>query len=171
LNLSIEPVDDEPQRDAWPGVAALLLAAFLAVIVFLPPEGRIAVPLHQAFAALLGRATFMLPIGVAFVGVLLVACRIRPDVCLPRRRLAGVGAILLAVIPAEHLLGNNGDGTGLVGKWLSGSLLDLLGGAGTLLVLAALLGVGTFLAFDVRLTTLTRLTTHTKATEAPHAES
>jgi hypothetical protein len=39
---------------------------------------------------------------------------------------------------------------------LSGSLLDLIGGAGTFLVLLVLLGVGVWLAFDLKLEVLLR---------------
>jgi hypothetical protein len=131
------------------------------VIVFLPPEGRIAVPLHDASWALLGRATFLLPLALAFVGVVLVVRRLRPDVALPRRRLAGIAALLLATLPIEHLLGRGGDGTGLVGHWLSASLLDLLGVPGTVLLLVVLLGVGIVLAFDLKTP---------RATQQPHAE-
>jgi hypothetical protein len=161
LNLSIEPVDDS--RPEWPAVTALLSAAFAAVIVFLPPEGRIATPLHNAVWALLGRVTFMVPLGVAFVGVLLGIRRARPSVALPRRRLVGVGVMLLAILPMEQLLERSGDGTGLVGQWLSASLLDLLGGVATALLLIVLLGVGTCMAFNLSLITLRRALQH------PHA--
>jgi DNA translocase FtsK/SpoIIIE-like protein len=132
-------------------LAALVLAAVAAVIVFLPPEGRIAAPLHAAVWALLGQASFMLPVGLAFVGLVSIVNTLRPNVPLPRRRLAGMGLIAAGLLPIEHLLSNGGEGTGLVGRWLSSTLLELLAGPGTLLVLVAVLGLGIWLAFDLRL--------------------
>jgi hypothetical protein len=127
-----------------------VLAAFSGVIVFLPPEGRIGVPLHDGLALLLGRATFMLPLALVFAGVLFVVRALRPSTPMPRRRLAGIGLVALGVLPSEHLLGNT-ESTGLIGQWLSIWLLDLLGGPGTLVLLVAVLGVGVLLAFDVKL--------------------
>jgi amino acid transporter len=160
LKLTIEPV--EGGRRDWPTVAAVLVAAFFAVIVFLPPEGRIAAPLHNAIRVLLGQAAFVLPLTVAFVGVLLAVRRARPTTRIPRRRLLGVAAILVAVLPIEHLFARGGEGTGLVGEWLSATLMELLGGPGTTLVLLVVLGTGISFAFDVRLR---------RVAKAPHAES
>ena len=129
---------------------AFILAAFFGVIIFLPPEGRIGVPLHDGLAVLLGRATFMVPLALVFAGVLLVVRALQPSTPLPRRRLAGIGLMALAVLPSEHLLGG-GESTGLVGQWLSIWLLDLVGGPTTLVLLAVVLGLGVLLAFDVRL--------------------
>jgi hypothetical protein len=128
----------------------LLLAAFCAVIVFFPPEGRVAGPLHELFGILLGRATFMLPLALATVGVMLILHSLRPDMTLPWRRLAGVAVIAIAVAASEQLITNGRDGTGLFGEWLSASLLDLFGGPLTTVLLALLLGVGSLLAFDLR---------------------
>jgi hypothetical protein len=141
-------------------MVALLLAAFSSVIIFLPPEGRIAVPLHDALGVLLGRATFMLPLALAFVGLVSIVSALRPNVALPRRRLVGVALIAIAIPPSEHLLGSGGDGTGLIGNWLSSSLLDLVGGPLTLLVLVSVLGLGTLLAFDLRLIRVMRSLKH-----------
>jgi DNA translocase FtsK/SpoIIIE-like protein len=120
------------------------------VIVFLPPEGRISAPLHDALDLLLGRATFMLPLGLAFVGVLLLVRRARPAAELQRRRLVGVGLVAVSVLAAEHLLANGSQGSGLVGAWLSSWLVDLVGFGGTLVVVVGFLVAGTLLAFDVR---------------------
>ena len=127
---------------------AFALAAFLAVMIFLPPEGRLGVPLHDGLALLLGRATFMVPLALLCAGVLFVVRALRPATPLPRRRLSGVGLIALAVLPSEHLLGND-TSTGLIGQWLSTWLVDLLGGPGTLVLLVAALAIGVLLAFDV----------------------
>jgi hypothetical protein len=130
----------------------LLLAAFCAVIVFFPPEGRVAGPLHEFLGVLLGRATFMLPVALAVAGVILILLDQRPDVTVPRRRLAGVGLIALAVAASENLIANGRAdiGTGLVGEWLSASLLDLFGAPLTIVLLAVSLGSGILLAFDLK---------------------
>jgi hypothetical protein len=132
-------------------LAWLVMAAVAATIVFLPPAGRIAGPIHDAVWALLGQASFMLPLGMAFVGLVLIVNRLRPNAALPRRRLAGMGLIAVSLLPIEHLLSNGSEGTGLVGRWLSTTLLDLLAVPATLVLLLALLGVGIWLAFDLRL--------------------
>src|SRR5712691_10900174 len=103
-----------PERDkraeplaAW----ALIAAAVAAVVVYAPPEGRVLAPLHEAVATLLGQASFVLPVGLAFVGVLLAIRRVRPSVALPTRRLTGLALLAIAVLPAERLLGYS---TGLI---------------------------------------------------------
>jgi chromate transport protein ChrA len=130
----------------------LLLAAFCAVIVFFPPEGRVAGPLHEFLWVLLGGATFMLPLALAVVGFIQVLHTVRPDVPLPRRRFAGVAIIAIAVAASENLIASAraGTGTGLIGEWLSASLLDLFGGPLTTVLLADLLGSGIVLAFNVK---------------------
>jgi hypothetical protein len=132
-------------------LAALALAAASAVIVFLPPAGRVAAPLHDAVWALLGQASFMLPLGLSFVGLVLIVSSARPSAALPCRRLVGVGLIVVSLLPSEDLLGSGAGGTGLIGGWLSSTLLDLLAGAGTLLALLVVLGLGIWLALDLRL--------------------
>jgi hypothetical protein len=131
------------------GPLVLLLAAFCAVIVFFPAEGRVAGPLHEFLGVLLGRVTFVLPLGLAVCGVILIMRNVRRDLKLPGRRLAGVAMIALAVAASEQLITAH-DGTGLVGMWLSTSLLDLFGGPFTSLLLVVLLSVGTVLAFDLK---------------------
>jgi hypothetical protein len=148
--MTVEPVTESQQ--GWLGWLALLLAGFLAVIVFIPSEGRVAAPLHAGLDALLGRAAFLLPLGLAFVGTLVLVRRLRPTVRMPARRLAGIGATFIAVLAIEHLLPRaaNDAGTGLIGQWLSTLMLDLLGGPGTSLALALLLGLGIALTFDLK---------------------
>ena len=131
------------------GPILLLASAFLAIIIFLPPEGRISIPLRDALGALLGRAAFILPLGCAFVGALMLVRTLRPEVPLPRRRLVGVGLLLIAVLACEQLLAGGNDGAGLVGRWLSSLFIDLLGVAVTLLLLLIVLSLGTWLAFDL----------------------
>jgi len=160
---SLVPASRDADREVRqaPPLIAFALGAFFAVMIFLPPEGRIGVPLHDLMTLLLGRATFMVPVALVFAGVLLVIRALRPAIPLPRRRLAGVVLIALAVLPSEQLLGHPDDGTGLIGTWLSTWLVDLLGGPGTLVLLAAALGLGALLAFDVKL--LQRLATHAES--------
>jgi chromate transport protein ChrA len=112
----------------------------------------VAGPLHEFLGVLLGRATFALPLALAVVGIILILLGHRPDVTLPRRRLAGVGLIALTVVASENLIANGRAdiGAGLVGQWLSASLLDLFGGPLTIVLLAALLGAGVMLAFDLK---------------------
>jgi hypothetical protein len=147
---TVEPVDES--QPGWLGWLALLLAGFLAVIVFIPSEGRIAAPLHALVHALLGRAAFVLPLGLAFVGTLVLVRRLRPSARMPARRLAGIGAIFIAVLAIEHLLPRPADeaGTGLLGQWLSTLMLDVLGGPGASLALALLLALGVALTFDLK---------------------
>jgi hypothetical protein len=130
----------------------LLVGAFCAVIVFFPPEGRVAGPLHELLGVLLGRATFILPLALTVAGLILILLDQRPALTLPRRRLAGVGLIALAVAASENIIANGRAdlGTGLVGEWLSASLLDLFGGPLTIVLLAVLLGTGVLLAFDLK---------------------
>ena len=129
----------------------LLLAAFLGIIVFLPAEGRLSGPLHAALAALLGRAAFAVPVGCAFVGVVVLVRTLRPRVVLPARRLAGVALLFVGVVVAEQLLATDHDGAGLVGEWLSSMILDLLGPAVTGLLVITGLVVGGALAFGLNL--------------------
>lgn len=126
----------------------LLTGAIASVVVFAPAEGRILAPVHEAVAALLGQASFVLPLGLVFVGVLLVICRVRPSLALPTRRLTGVALLAIAVLPAERLLGYS---TGLLGDWLAGFLVEVFGPAVTVLVTLAVVVVGAALALDVRL--------------------
>ncbi|HEV7664760.1 MAG TPA: DNA translocase FtsK 4TM domain-containing protein [Chloroflexota bacterium] len=171
LHLTAQAPDDLDARTSERiGPLLLLLAACLAIIVFLPPEGRVSVPLHDALEALLGRAAFVLPVGFALGGALLLAHALRPDVVLPRRRLIGVGILLLAVLTSEHLLGGERSGTGLVGEWLARLTLDLLGSAVTVLLLVTALIVGTLMAFDIH-PRLPVLKPQPTTQAEPHAES
>ena len=129
---------------------ALLLGAFFAVIVFLPAEGRIAAPLHGLLAVLLGRAAFLLPVLLAFVGVVLIVRRVRSNAVLPGQRSLGIGLLTLAVVGGEHLLASDPDGTGLLGKWLTTWLVDLVGAQLTIVLLVGLVAIGTVLVFNLK---------------------
>jgi type IV secretory pathway VirB2 component (pilin) len=140
-----------PQRDrgieALAG-AALLLAGVATVVVFWPPEGWVLAPIHHAVDALLGRAAFLVPLALGLAGCLGLVRLVRPDVVLPRRRLAGLGVIAFALVPSERLLGGS---TGVVGEWLTTFLLSLVGGPLTVTVIVILVSVGVALAFNVRM--------------------
>jgi hypothetical protein len=119
----------------------------VAIVAFFPPEGQVLIPLRGALDGLLGRATFVLPLGLALAGALGFVRRARPNLVVPRRRLVGLGLITIALLPAEQLLGQS---TGLVGEWFTGFLVELLGAPITIAVIAALVAVGVALTFDVR---------------------
>jgi len=142
------PPDDRLSRlaDAL-GPVLLLLAALSGAILFLPAQGRIGAPLHDAITILLGPATFVLPLALAFVGVLLIVRRVRPGTVLPARRLTGVCLVTVGVVATEHLLG----GSSLLGAWLTTWLTENVGAVPTAILLIAVLAAGTSLAFDVRL--------------------
>lgn len=127
-------------------ITATFVAATLAVIVFFPAEGRVLVPLHAVLDALLGQAAFVLPLGLAFAGGLAFVRRARPQVVLPRQRLAGLAVITIALLPAEHFLGQS---TGLVGEWFTGFLLELFGSWIAIVFTAALMASGIVLTFDL----------------------
>jgi hypothetical protein len=148
--MAIESAPPASEQRALDGLAvvALGLGCFLGVIVVLPPEGRIAGPLHEGVGRLLGHFSFLLPLALMGLGVVTLA----PGL-VRRSRLVGVGVVLLAALPTAHLLGL---GSGLVGEWLGGVLLDALGGPGTTVVLLASLAVGGLLALDVSLVQLAR---------------
>jgi hypothetical protein len=146
-----------PERDrhaqALAGVG-LVLAACLAVVVFFPAEGRLLLPMHQALEALLGQATFLLPLGLGLAGVVGLVRRAQPNVVLPIRRLGGLAVIALALLPGERLLGES---TGILGNWLTGLLLELLGGPLSVALILIVLGIGVVLTFGVKFKELPRL--------------
>jgi hypothetical protein len=144
---SVTPASDQRATDGL-AVLSLGLGCFLGVIVVLPPEGRIAGPLHEGVGRLLGHFSFLLPVALVGAGVVaLVPGLVR------RSRLAGIAAVIVAGLPTAHLLGL---GSGLLGEWLGNVLLDALGGPVTAVVLLALLAVGLLLALDVSLVQLAR---------------
>ena len=129
------------------GSLLLVLAALAAIVVFMPPEGRIGVPLHESITILLGPTAFALPMTLAFVGVLMTVQGVRPDTDLPRKRLIGVAFVGVGVIAAEHLLG----GASLVGRWLTGAVVEAFGAPVMVCLVSAAIVSGTWLAFDVHL--------------------
>ncbi len=128
-------------------LAATFLTAIVAVLVFFPAEGRVLVPIHAGLYALLGQMAFVLPLGLTLLSALAFARRVRPGLRLPRGRLLGLGVITIALLPADHLLGQS---TGLVGEWFTGSLIHLLGGPFTVALTLALVILGSALAFNAR---------------------
>jgi 4TM region of DNA translocase FtsK/SpoIIIE len=125
---------------------ALFLAAVAAVIVFFPSEGLVLGPTHDAVQALLGSASFVVPLGLALVSALSFTRRARPDAVPPKRRLAGLVVLALALLPSERLLGQS---TGLVGDWLTEFLFDLIGGPLAAVTVVLLIAAGTVLVFDI----------------------
>jgi len=139
------PPDEQRADLVVDGLAtvAVVLAALTGVVLFLPAAGFIATPLHHALTALLGRSAFVLPLLLLLGGVLRLA-----HVPLPRARLIGLGSLLLGVLASQHLLIN--DDAGLVGRWLSGLLLDTVGAMGAAFVLVAARAEGSVLTYGVR---------------------
>jgi len=127
--------------------AATIVAAVAAVIVFFPAEGLVTVPVHDALDGLLGETTFLLPVAFALVAAIALVRRTRPDLGLPKRRLVGLGALTLGLLPAERLLGQS---TGFVGGWLTSFLLEALGPLLTVTVTIAFVILGSVLAFDLK---------------------
>jgi hypothetical protein len=148
--MAIESAPPASEQRALDGLAALALGlgCFLGVIVVLPPEGRIAGPLHEGVGHLLGHFSFLLPLVLMGLGVVVLA-----PALVRRSRLVGIGVVLVAALPTAHLVGL---GSGVVGEWLGNVLLDALGGPGTAVVLLASLVVGVLLALDVSLVQLAR---------------
>ncbi len=127
------------------GLAALaiVLAGVSAVLIFLPAEGFLSTPLHDGFAALLGRTAFVLPPLLLLIGVLRL---VRGS--LPTGRLVGLGALLVGVLAAEHLLAA-GD-AGLVGRLLADVLLAAVGGVAAGVLVVAAIAAGVWLTFGMR---------------------
>jgi type IV secretory pathway VirB2 component (pilin) len=134
------------RRAAGLGGTAALAAAVLVVVVFLPPEGLVLTPIHAVLDGLLGRATFVLPVAFVLLSALAFTRRARPQTPIPRRRLAGLVLITIALIPADRLLGQS---TGLVGEWFTGFLLDLFGPVVAVVLVIMLVIAGIALTFDL----------------------
>jgi hypothetical protein len=143
---SLEPSRAPLVRDGL-SLLTLALGVITAVVVFLPAEGRVGAPLHDLLGLLLGRATFMLPLGLLLTGALTVARNWSPDLALPWSRLVGLGTIALASLPIEHLLGGTVSG-GLIGRALAETMLDWFGGPASAIGLIGSLAVGALLALD-----------------------
>lgn len=126
----------------------MVIAAFAAVVVFFPAEGRVLVPLHTIVDELLGQAAFLLPLGLTLIGVLALVRRMFPGYSLPGSRLAGVAVLAIALLVGEPLLG---DSTGLIGDWLTGFLTELLGAPITGALTLVLVAAGIALLFDVKI--------------------
>lgn len=148
--MAIETAPPAAEQRAIDGLAvvALGLGCFLGVIVVLPPEGRIAGPLHEGVSRLLGHFSFLLPLALVGMGVVMLAPRL-----VKRTRLVGIAVLILAGLPTAQLVGL---GSGLVGEWLGDVLLDALGGPATAVVLLALVTVGVLLVLDISLVQLVR---------------
>lgn len=124
-------------------------------------------PLHVAIDTLLGRAAFVLPLGFALAGAVLIARTVRPGLRLPVRRLFGVSVLLVAVLMAEQLVAGPGEGSGVLGAWLSGTALDLFGAVLTWALVAVGLVAGSLVVFGVR----PRMPRHAPTPDQLQAES
>lgn len=137
------------ERDArLDGTAAalLILAAVTSVVAFFPPEGRLLAPLHDGVIALLGGATFIVPLGFALAGALAISRSLRPAMALPKRRFVGLALLVLALLAGQSVLGQS---SGIVGDWLTTSLRDLIGTPLTVMLFVIVLALGTGLALEV----------------------
>jgi hypothetical protein len=128
-------------------LTALFCAAVAAVVVFFPPEGQVLVPVHDGLSGLLGQITFVVPLGLALASSVGLVRHVRPGFGLPKGRLLGLGVIAMALMPAEHLMGQS---TGLVGDWFTSFLTELLGGPLTVALILALVTLGSALAFNLK---------------------
>ncbi|MBI2755296.1 MAG: DNA translocase FtsK [Chloroflexi bacterium] len=149
----------EPSR-LRDGSAVLLvvLGLLFAVAVFMPPEGLVIAPLHDLAALALGRLSFLLPVTLAAVGVGTIVAGMAPE-RVPWWRLSGLTLLLLATVPAVHLVGlpeggslaraQAAEGAGYLGHWLGSSLLSLFGGAGTAVALIGVAVLGLLLTLDI----------------------
>jgi hypothetical protein len=144
MSVTFSPETDR-RTEAF-ALTALFLGAVAAVIVFFPPEGRVLVPLHAGLSRLLGQAAFVVPLGLAIAATIGFVRYARPMFGVPRRRLVGLGVITIALLPAEHLLGQS---TGLVGQWFTGFLLGLVGVPVTVALTLCLVMLGSALAFNL----------------------
>jgi hypothetical protein len=149
MSITFSPEMDR-RTEAF-AVTALFLAAVAAVVVFFPPEGRVLVPIHAGLSTLLGQAAFVLPLGLTFAATIGFVRYLRPGLAVPRRRLFGLAVITLALLPAEHLLGQS---TGLVGQWFTGFLVELMGGPWTIALTLGVVMLGSALAFNLKLSRL-----------------
>jgi hypothetical protein len=145
VSHTFSPVTD--RRTEALAATSGIAAAVAAVIVFFPAEGKILAPVHDALDGLLGGATFSLPVGFTLVGAIALVRRTRPDLRLPKRRLAGLGALTLGLFPAERLLGQP---TGFVGGSLTNFLLEAFGPPLTVTLTVAVVLLGIALAFDLK---------------------
>ena len=128
------------------GAALLTLAAIVAVIAFFPPEGRLLAPLHEGLEQLLGGATFVVPLALAFAGTLAIVRRARPTLPVPTRRLGGLALLVLALLSGESLLGQT---SGLIGDWITTNMRGLVGTPLTVTLIVIVLALGTGLALEV----------------------
>ena len=93
----------------------------------------------------LGQMVFVLPLGLTLLSALAFVRRVRPGLQIPRGRLVGLGLITIAMLPADHLLGQS---TGLLGDWFTRLLVNAFGGPFTVGLSLALVTLGTALAFN-----------------------
>src|SRR5215207_2615905 len=118
------------------------------VVLVLPAEGRLAVPMREAIGVAFGRAAFVLPLGFVLGGVLVLARSLAPEATLPYSRIVGLAVLALATLPMQHLI--LAESGGVVGRAIGGVLVDLMGGPAAVFVLGLTLLVGVLLTFNIR---------------------
>ncbi|HYM51687.1 MAG TPA: DNA translocase FtsK 4TM domain-containing protein [Candidatus Limnocylindrales bacterium] len=135
-------VSSRQQRELA-GLACLLLAGLITLAVVVPSGGSAMVVARQALVGAFG-------LGVVFViGILLAACveLLTPWIeVMTLGRVLGLGLVLATVLGLLHLSAASG---GAVGRAEAEALRTLVGTAGSLLVLIAVLLGGMVLAFDI----------------------
>jgi len=109
-----------------------------------------------SLSTLVGWGVYLLPVALLAVGLWLVLRNIErlPQVAL--ERLVGLALLYLSILGFLHLVGmlssgvlEPSEGGGMIGGWIAGTLVNLLGQAGSIIVLLALLITSLALSLDV----------------------
>jgi 4TM region of DNA translocase FtsK/SpoIIIE len=141
-------------QQRWPlardglAVVGVGLGLFVTVVLIVPAEGRIGVPMREGLSHLLGSSAFLLPVALILGGVVTLVHSLAPDVQLPFSRLFGLALLAVASLPTRHLLA--ADSAGVIGATLGSVALDLVGGPATVFVMLLMLLIGALLTFDIR---------------------
>lgn len=160
-------------------IVVFVLGLLASVVVFLPAEGRIATPLHDAIVRLLGRASFLLPIALLVTGGIGLARGLMPERPLPLLRLTGACMLGVVLIPSVHLIGlgageslarvDSGEGGGLLGHWIGTRLLHWFGGPATTVSLLGMGALGLLFLLDLTLAETAAAAQAVIDRAAPHA--
>ncbi len=144
-----------PRRQELAGVLLVLLGIFSAASMLWPAQGVMLQAWQSLLAALFGWGLFAVPIALAMIGVWLLLRNYRDR--MPRlelRQIVGLGLMYLVLLATLHAalgvsgldqaisLALEGRGGGLIGGGTLGLSLDALGGAGTAVVLLAVVILG-----------------------------
>jgi hypothetical protein len=152
--MAISPPASVASEQRWPlardglALVALGLGLFLIVLLIVPAEGRLGVPVREGLSYLLGSSAFLLPLALIVGGIVTLARSLAVDAPLPWTRLLGLGLLAVACLPTQHLLAPGS--AGLIGATFGNLLLELVGGPVTIFVMLLMLLIGVLLTFDVR---------------------